>query len=349
MVGSAILRNLESNGYANVIYRRRSELDLTNQAGVIDFFKNEPIDVVLLAAARAGGIYANNTYRAEFIYQNLMIQSNVIHGAYEAGIERLLFLGSSCIYPKQCPQPMNEAHLLSGYLEPTNEPYAIAKIAGVIQCDSYNRQYGTQYRVLMPTNLYGINDNYDLYNGHVLPALIRKFHLAKLSAQGNTEAILKDEARFGPIPNDLKKSLLSKHDHLNGSRIIPCVTLWGSGTPKRELLHADDLADAIMFAMTMSDKQYQKICKLNNKGQTEFRMPHINVGYGSDMSIQNLADTIKHAIGFSGEVNWDLSKPDGPEQKLLDSTRLFNAGWRPKIDLETGIRTVYEWYKAQTI
>lgn len=348
MVGSAIIRNLTANGYVHLICRDRSELDLTNQAAVNDFFKNESIDVVLLAAARAGGILANNTYRAEFIYQNLMIQSNVIHGAYRAGIEKLLFLGSSCIYPKQCPQPMKETHLLSGYLEPTNAPYAISKIAGIIQCDSYNRQYGTRYRVLMPTNLYGINDNYDLFNSHVLPALIRKFHLAKLSAERNTEAILEDEARFGPIPEDFKRTLLNKQRTSNNIQEMPRVTLWGSGTPKREFLHADDLAEAIRFVMNMSDGQYEQICELESDGPTELRMPHLNLGSGKDRTIKELAETIKHTIGFSGEINWDLSKPDGPQRKLLDSTRLFNAGWRPKIGLKDGISAAYEWYKSQT-
>lgn len=330
MVGSALVKQLSAQNYTNITTRTHAELDLTDQQATNAFFKQERIHTVFLAAAKAGGIYANNTYRADFIYQNLMIQSNVIHAAYKAGIERLLFLGSSCIYPRQCPQPMKEEHLLSDYLEPTNQPYAIAKIAGIIQCDAYNRQYGTKYRAVMPTNLYGPHDNFDILNGHVLPALIRKFHLTKLAAENNTAAIEKDIAHFGPLPEDIRQAI---------EKETPTVNLWGTGAPKREFLHADDMADACIFVMQMSDDQY-------SNATTD--VTHINVGCGSDITIRQLAEQIKTVVGFTGNITWDTTKPDGPKQKLLDTTRLSTAGWKPKIDLTTGINQTYNWYKNQT-
>jgi GDP-L-fucose synthase len=337
MVGSALLRKLQSEGYTRIITRTHAELDLTSQAAVSDFFRNEKIDAVLLAAAKVGGIHANNTFRADFIYQNLMIQCNVIHAAYKAGIQRLLFLGSSCIYPRQCEQPMREEYLLSGYLEPTNEPYAIAKIAGINMCESYNRQYGTRYRAVMPTNLYGPNDNFDLQNSHVLPAMIRKLHLAKLAMQSDFSAIERDARLFGPIPEDIRRGLEGNP---------PKMIFWGTGTPRREFLHVDDMAAACLFVMQMSDEQYQQICSsaqdesLNGSNG----VTHLNVGYGSDVSLKRLCGDINEIVDFKGEILWDADQPDGMPKKLMDSSRLARAGWQPKIDLQAGIQRTYAEY-----
>jgi len=287
MVGSAIVRRLEAEGYTNIITRKSSELDLTRQADVELFFDKENPDYVFLAAARVGGIHANNTYPAEFSYNNLMIEANVIHAAYEHKVKKLLFLGSSCIYPKMAPQPIKEEYLLDGYLESTNEAYAIAKIAGLKMCEYYNRQYGTEFISAMPTNLYGPNDNYDLQNSHVLPALIRKFHEAKLS--GTSE-----------------------------------VVMWGTGTPKREFLHVDDLADACLFLM------------LNYNGDET-----VNVGTGKDISILDLAKLIASIVGFQGKIVNDLSKPDGTPRKLLDVSKLHALGWEAQIKLSEGIENTY--------
>lgn len=291
MVGSAIVRKLQQQGHNNVISRSSTQLDLRNQQAVTDFFKKEKPQFVFVAAAKVGGIIANNTYRASFLYDNLMIQNNIIHAAYENGVEKLLFLGSSCIYPKLAPQPLKETYLLTGELEPTNEPYAIAKIAGIKMCDAYRSQYGCSFISAMPTNLYGTNDNYNLQTSHVLPALIRKFHEAKLA--GSKE-----------------------------------VVLWGSGTPLREFLHADDLAAACYFLM----QQY------NEPG-------FINVGYGEDLSIKELALQISKIVGYTGNLVHDTTKPDGTPRKLMDSSKLFALGWKPLIDLETGIRKTYEEFK----
>ncbi len=290
MVGSAIFRKLESKGYKNIIGLTQSELDLTNQAATLSFFKSELPVYVFLAAAKVGGIQANNTQRAEFIYQNLMIQANVIHAAWKSGVSKLLFLGSSCIYPKFAPQPISEDHLLTGLLEPTNEPYAIAKIAGVKLCESYHDQYGCRFLSLMPTNLYGPNDNFDLNTSHVLPAMIRKFHEAKMD---NHKA----------------------------------VVLWGSGTPMREFLHVDDLADAAVFVM-------------------QHDMKHLlyNVGYGKDIAIRELAQKIQAITGHKGDIIWDGSKPDGTPRKLLNSERINDEGWFPQIGLREGIASTYKWY-----
>jgi GDP-L-fucose synthase len=288
MVGSAILRRLESLGYSNFLLRRSSEVDLRNQAQVESFFKAEKPDYVFLAAAKVGGIQANNIYRADFIYENLMIQNNVIHQSYVNGVKKLMFLGSSCIYPKMAPQPLKEEYLLTGVLEPTNEPYAIAKIAGIKMCESYRLQYGCDFISVMPTNLYGPNDNYDLGNSHVLPALLRKFHEAKMS--GSSE-----------------------------------VVVWGSGSPKREFLHADDLAEACLYLMdNFSD------------------VGLVNIGTGIDLSIKELAEMIAKITEFEGKIIWDSSKPDGTPRKLMDVSKLHQAGWHHKIDLEEGIRAVYE-------
>ena len=280
MVGSAIVRRLQAEGYSRIITRTHAELDLIDQRAVEDFFRGEKIDAVFMAAARVGGIHANNTYRADFIYENLMVECNVIQAAFKSGVERLLFLGSSCIYPRSCPQPMREEYLLSGYLEPTNEPYAVAKIAGIKLCESYNRQHGTHYRSVMPTNLYGPNDSFDLENSHVLPAMLRKFHLAKLAGQGDWEGIRLDEERFGSIPKEVREAL-------------PGVRLWGTGVSRREFLHVDDMAAACVFVMQLSDDQYSHACAGGE-------VSHLNVGCGKDHTIRELAEIIRKAVGFEG-------------------------------------------------
>ncbi|HEY8917001.1 MAG TPA: GDP-L-fucose synthase [Chitinophaga sp.] len=288
MVGSAIIRRLQQAGFYNIITRSSQELDLRNQQAVADFFTQERPDHVFLAAAKVGGIMANNTYRAEFLYDNLMIQSNVIHHAYVSGTRKLMFLGSSCIYPKLAPQPLKEDYLLTGLLEPTNEPYAIAKIAGIKMCDAYRAQYGCNFISVMPTNLYGPNDNYDLQSSHVLPALLRKFHEAK-------------------------------------EQQAPSVVIWGTGTPKRELLHADDMADACFYLMQHYDQEGL-----------------VNIGVGEDISIADLARLIKDIVGYTGALQFDASKPDGTPRKLMDVSKLHSLGWQAKIDLDHGIRRVYE-------
>jgi GDP-L-fucose synthase len=298
LVGSAITRRLQSEGYSNLIHRSHNDLDLMRQAEVEAFFKAEKPEYVFLAAAKVGGILSNNTYPAEFIYENLLVQSNVIHSAYTSGVKKLLFLGSSCIYPRDCPQPMKEEYLLSGKLEPTNEPYAIAKIAGIKMCQSYNRQYGTRFISVMPTNLYGPGDNFDLETSHVLPALIRKFHEAK-------EASDKSQ-----VTSDEKG-----------------VTIWGTGSPRREFLHVDDLADACVYLM-------------NHYEESEI----VNIGVGKDISISELADLIKEIVGFKGPIRYDRSKPDGTPQKLLDVSKLQALGWQPKMSLPEGIERTYRWY-----
>ncbi len=287
MVGSAIIRRLKTDGFSNIITRVSTELDLRNQQAVADFFASEKPDHVFLAAAKVGGIIANNTYRADFIYENIMIQSNVIHHAYLNGVKKLMFLGSSCIYPKMAPQPLKEDYLLTGLLEPTNEPYAIAKIAGIKMCDAYRSQYGCNFISVMPTNLYGPNDNYDLKNSHVLPALIRKFHTAK------------------------KENAAS-------------VEIWGTGSPMREFLHADDLADACFYLMQ----------NYNEPGL-------VNIGVGDDVSIKDLALLVKKIVGFEGELTFDVTKPDGTPRKLMDVSKLHSFGWKHKINLEEGISSVY--------
>ncbi len=357
MVGSAIVRHLQNDGYRNVITRSRAEVDLTVQQAVDDFFKNERLQAVILAAARVGGIYANSQFPAEFIYQNLMIQNNVIHAAYSTGVERLLFLGSSCIYPRHAPQPMREEFLLSGYLEPTNEPYALAKIAGIKMCESYNRQYGTRYRAVMPTNLYGPNDNFDLETCHVLPAMIRKFHLAKLASQGDRQAIGRDLQRFGPTPGDIYDDLMSvvRSRSQDSQSLPPAVRLWGSGSPRREFLHVDDLAAACLFVMNLSDETYQTACMSALHTDAPFQSDNdlpgvsfLNIGSGNDITIKDLAGIIKSETGHSGEVIWDPLKPDGMPRKLLDVSRMNALGWKPEIDLRQGIRQTYQWYSKAT-
>jgi len=293
MVGSAIMRNLQNKGYNNIITRTSKELDLRNQQAVADFFASEKPEYVFLAAAKVGGIQANNVYRADFIYENLMIQNNVIHQSYVNGVKKLMFLGSSCIYPKMAPQPLKEEYLLTGLLEETNEPYAIAKIAGIKMCESYKRQYGCNFISVMPTNMYGPNDNYNLSNSHVLPALIRKFHDAK---ENN----------------------------------LPSVEMWGTGTPMREFLHADDLGDACVFLMNTYDGEQ-----------------FVNIGSGTDLTIKDLALLIKDIVGFKGEIVHDLSKPDGTPRKLMDVSYLHSLGWKHKIELREGITQVYDDFKRK--
>jgi len=334
LVGSAIVRRLQKNGYENIIVRTSAELDLTNQQATAEFFAAEKPDYVFLAAAKVGGIQANNIYPAEFIYQNLAIQTNVLHQSYLNGVKKLLFLGSSCIYPRECPQPMKEEYLLTGPLEPTNEPYAIAKIAGIEMCWSYNRQYNTCFIPVMPTNLYGPNDNYNLETSHVLPALIRKFYLAKLAADGNLEAIRKDQEKYGPIPESLKKSL-GLNEELSAIVRQPVVELWGTGSPKREFLYIDDLADACLHLMN----NVEKISAAISPQRWLF-----NIGTGNDLTIRELAGVIADIIGFRGEIIWDENKPDGTPQKLLDVSRLAEFGWQSRFSLEEGARAAYSSY-----
>jgi len=331
LVGSALVRRLQQASFTNLVVRTRQELDLRDQAAVDRFFAEERPEYVFLAAAKVGGILANSTYPADFIRDNLLIQTNVIDAAWRHGTRKLLFLGSSCIYPKHAPQPIREEYLLSGPLEPTNEWYAVAKIAGIKMCQAYRRQYGFRAISLMPTNLYGPGDNFDLETSHVLPALIRKFHLAKLAAVGELEAIVEDERRFGRIPEDVLAGVGLRR---KGERLVrvdaPRVVLWGTGTPRREFLHVDDLADACLFLMQHYDEE-----------------EIINVGVGEDISIRELAELVAEEVGFEGEIVWDTTKPDGTPRKLLDVSRLFGLGWRPKIGLREGIRQTYTWYLNQ--
>ena len=310
LVGSALVRKLLADGYTNLVTCSHGELDLTAQEEVNDFFLREKPSYVFLAAAKVGGIYANNTYPAEFIADNLAIQTNVIHEAYRSGVKRLMFLGSSCIYPKLAPQPMKEEYLLTGPLEPTNRPYAIAKIAGIEMCWSYNRQYGTKYLGVMPTNLFGPGDNYDLNNSHVIPALIRKFHEAK--AAGNTP-----------------------------------VTLWGSGTPRREFLYSEDMADACVYLMNLPDSTFDTLLGSDEATAGVFMPPLINVGVGEDQTIGELAKTVKEAVGCRSDIVYDRSKPDGTPRKLMDVSRLNMLGWRAQTSLETGLANAYQDYLAR--
>jgi GDP-L-fucose synthase len=363
MVGSAIVRCLQAQGYREPITRSHAELDLTEQRAVNEFFGSRQLDAVFLAAARVGGIYANSAYAAEFIYQNLMIEANVIHAAFRAGIQRLLFLGSSCIYPKYAPQPMKEECLLAGPLEPTNSAYALAKIAGIRLCEAYNRQYDTHYRAVMPTNLYGPGDNFDLQTSHVLPALIRKCHLAKLAVGRDWGAIERDEQAFGTIPPDFRRNLKMIVDH-RGPGSKARIPLWGTGTPRREFLHVDDLAAACVFVMQIPDDRYDDVLNCSapiqrrgapqeqpdgmDEPEISWPVSHINLGSGTDLTIQQLAQIILEAVHFDGELDWDSTRPDGTPRKLLDVSRLARLGWKPAIDLHSGIRNTYRWYLEQT-
>lgn len=340
MVGSAIVRQLQQCGHTNIITRTHADLDLTDQSAVRSFFEQEAPDQVYLAAAKVGGILANNTYPAEFIYENLMIQANIIHAAHTCGVQKLLFLGSSCIYPKQGPQPMREEALLTGMLEPTNEPYAVAKIAGIKLCESYNRQYGRDYRSVMPTNLYGPGDGYDLVNSHVLPAMIRKFHLAKLAGLGEIKGIVEDQQRYGNIPADIKAMIGLESDKpvTVDSKITPKsnVMLWGTGTPYREFLYVDDMAAASLFVMELDKTTYA--------ANTQPMLSHINVGFGSDLTIHEAAKTVAEVVGYRGNIEFDISKPDGTPKKLMDSQRLEMLGWKARTTLVDGLRQAYADY-----
>jgi GDP-L-fucose synthase len=314
LVGSAIVRKLRSEGYDNLILRTSSELDLRDQAAVAAFFRKERPGYVFLAAAKVGGIVANNSYPAEFIYDNLQIQNNVIHQAWATGVRRLLFLGSTCIYPKLAPQPMKEEYLLTGPLEPTNEPYAIAKIAGITMCRSYNRQYGTRFLAAMPTNLYGPEDNFDLETSHVLPALLRKFHEAKCRS---------GERGTG-----------------SGDKVI----IWGTGEPKREFLHVEDLADGSLFLMNLPEEVYQDLLFPDPRSPVPGPPALINIGSGEEVSIRELAQLVKETVGFAGELAFDTTKPDGTPRKLSDVSRLRSLGWRHRVGLREGLRSTYKWY-----
>ncbi|MFV9972726.1 MAG: GDP-L-fucose synthase family protein [Francisella endosymbiont of Hyalomma asiaticum] len=335
LVGSAIVKNLESKGYTNLVLRIHAELDLTNQKVVEDFFSAEKPEYVILAAAKVGGIVTNNTYRAEFIYDNIQIQNNVIHQSYVNGVKKLLFLGSTCIYPKEAPQPMQEDCLLTSPLEYTNEPYAIAKITGIKMCESYNLQYGTNFISVMPTNLYGPNDNFDLEKSHVLPALIRKIHLAKLLNEGKIEDVLKDLA-VDSI--EQAKQYLFKFGISKSS-----VEIWGTGKPRREFLYSEDMADACVFLL--ENRDFKDTYSNDSK---EIRNTHINIGTGIDISIRELAELIKKNIGFEGELKFNTIKPDGTMVKLTDPSKLHSLGWKHKVELEDGIRRIYDWYLAKS-
>ncbi|MFC2272953.1 MAG: GDP-L-fucose synthase family protein [Capnocytophaga granulosa] len=341
LVGSAIWKNLKNKGYTHLIGRTHTELDLRNTEAVNAFFDKEKPEYVFLAAAKVGGIMANNTYRADFIYENLMIQNNVIHAAYENEVKKLLFLGSTCIYPKEAPQPMSENCLLTSPLEYTNEPYAIAKIAGIKMCESYNLQYGTNFISVMPTNLYGPNDNFDLERSHVLPAMIRKIHLAKALLEDDWQTIKKDLNKRpieGYITGESKKEdiidILSKYGILRDK-----VILWGTGTPLREFLWSEDMADACVFIMEHIN--FKDTYAADSK---EVRNTHINIGTGSDLSVKALSDLIRETIGYKGVIAFDNSKPDGTMKKLTDPTKLNNLGWKHTISLEKGVKMMYEHY-----
>ena len=349
MVGSAITRNLADNGYTNLVFTPYPPFDLTDQKIVAAFFEKEKPEYVVLAAAKVGGILSNNKYRAQFIYENLMIQNNIIHNSYLNGVKKLLFLGSSCIYPRECPQPIKEEYLLTGDLEYTNEPYAVAKIAGIITCESYNIQYGTNYVSVMPTNLYGPNDNYNLETSHVLPALIRKMHLGKCLENSDWHAIREDLKRYPveeineassetDIIEKLSKSgiVYSGNDPLGQSKVT--INLWGTGSPYREFLYVDDVAEACVYVLEHVDFK-----DLVTEGKPVINT-HINIGTGKDLRINELAQLICRIIGFKGRLNWDSSKPDGTFRKLLDVSKINQLGWKEKISLEEGITMVYERY-----
>jgi len=354
MVGSAITRRLNSAGYSNLILRDLEDLDLTNQADTNRFFEAEKPEYVIDAAARVGGIVANNTFRAQFIYDNIMIENNLIHQSYVHGVKKLVFLGSSCIYPKFADQPIKEEYFMTGALEYTNEPYAIAKISGIKMCEAYFDQYGSNFLSVMPTNLYGPNDNYNLETSHVLPALIRKMHLGKCLDNGDFEGIRRDldKRPIGNVNGDADESLII--DQLKKNGIIYSednenaqprvkILLWGTGTPKREFLYVDDLADAVVYLAENKNVADLRLVKTDN-GRTNAVYSHLNIGCGEDISIMDLAYIIKETIGFKGDVEFDHTKPDGTPRKLLDVSRLFNLGWKPSILLEQGIRKVYRDY-----
>ena len=343
LVGSAIVRQLIQRGFSNIVTRTHKELDLTNQSAVQDFFKNEMPDYVILAAGKVGGIHANNTYPADFIYENIMIEANVIDAAFRSSVKRLLFLGSTCIYPKSVKQPMREDALLTNILEPTNEPYALAKIAGIKLCESYNRQHGTDFRSVMPTNLYGENDNYHLESSHVLPAIVRKMHLAKLLEDDNWDDI-NDDLRANPLSDlklgDSSEKILKVLNHFGIQFDVnlkkSTVNLWGTGKAMREFLHVDDMAAASIFVLELDKNKYQKNIKS--------MLSHINIGTGKDITIEELANRIKKILGYEGYISFDHLKPDGAPRKLIDVNLLSDIGWKSKIELGKGIKLTYEKY-----
>jgi GDP-L-fucose synthase len=358
MVGSAISRNLTEKGYINQVYSPYPPVDLTNQSIVGNFFEKEKPEYVFLAAAKVGGILSNNTYRAQFIYENLMIQNNIIHQSYKYGIKKLLFLGSSCIYPGNCPQPVKEEYLLTGELEYTNEPYAVAKIAGIKMCESYNIQYGTNFVSVMPTNLYGPNDNYNLETSHVLPALVRKMHLGKCLENNDWISIRKDLKKHpiegvndtfsdSEILGKLEKYGVIVTKPINGkapgnpSQVT--ILLWGSGNPYREFLYVEDLAEACVFVMANVDYAH---LKSGISPSSSIRNTHINIGTGRDLTIRDQALLIKDIVRFKGQLNWDSSKPDGTPRKLLDVSKINKLGWKEKIGLKEGIKMIYSKYSA---
>ncbi len=340
LVGSAIWRALEEKGYRNLVGRSHAELDLTDSAATAKFFAAERPEYVVVASAKVGGIQANNVYRAQFIYENLMIACNTIHQSYAHGVKKLLFLGSSCIYPRMAPQPMMEDSLLTSELEYTNEPYALSKIAGLKMCESYNLQYGTDFLSLMPTNLYGPNDNFHLEASHVLPAMIRKIHLAKCLMKGDETAIRRDlmqrsvEGVDGEASLDKIKQVLLRYGITDRQ-----VMLWGTGKPLREFLWSEDLAEACVYVM--EEVSFKDLIKI---GDTQIRNTHINVGSGEEASIAQLAAYVKKAVGYEGELKFDATKPDGTPRKLMDSSKLRNLGWQPKVDLAHGVGRLYQWY-----
>ena len=361
LVGSVLVKSLINKGYTNIIGRTIEELNLKNTQMVKNFFELEKPEYVIIAAAKVGGIVANNTYRAEFIYENLMIQSNIIHQSYISGVKKLLFLGSTCIYPRDCPQPMKEEYLLTSPLEYTNEPYAIAKIAGIKMCESYNIQYGTIFLSVMPTNLYGPNDNFDLEKSHVLPALIRKIHLGKCLEKNDWESIYLDINKRpieGINGNSSKRAILdildkygiriiseshTTHDSINLTPVS--VEIWGSGKPLREFLWSGEMADACVFIM--ENVNFIDVSKLAiNNRPTEIRNTHINIGTGKEISIKNLAELVKKIVGFRGKFLFNVTKPDGTMRKLTDPSKLHKLGWHHKVEVQEGIFMVYQWYLA---
>ena len=334
LVGSAIVKNLVEKGFTNIVTRTHKEVDLTNQEATANFFEKEQPEYVFLAAAKVGGIVANNTYRADFIYENLMIQNNVIHQSYKHNVKKLLFLGSTCIYPKNAPQPLKEDSLLTDELEYTNEPYAIAKIAGIKMCESYNLQYGTNFISVMPTNLYGPNDNFDLEKSHVLPALIRKIHLAKLLSEGRNDEVIQN---LNVSTIDQAKSYLKGFGVGENS-----VEIWGSGKPKREFLWSEDMADACVHIMEKVDFNE------TIKGiEGDIKNTHINIGTGKEISIKELAELIQEKIGYQGALKFNTDKPDGTMRKVTDVSKLNRLGWKHSVELNDGIDMMYEWYKAK--
>ncbi len=345
LVGSAIVKNLESKGYTNIVARTHHEVDLLDQQAVAEFFKSEKPEYIILAAAKVGGIVANNTYRAGFIYENIQIQNNIIHQAYKNGVKKLLFLGSTCIYPKDAPQPMVEEALLTSPLEYTNEPYAIAKIAGIKMCESYNLQYGTNFISVMPTNLYGPNDTFDLETSHVLPALIRKIHLGKALEENNWDSIRKDlnnlpiEGIDGESTEEKILDILDRYGIKSRNTSQISIEIWGTGKPMREFLWSEDMADACVYLM--ENRDFKDTYEADQK---EIRNTHINIGTGVEISIKKLAETIQQVVGFNGKLYFNVDKPDGTMRKLTDPSKLHSLGWKHKIELGEGIEKMYDWY-----